>query len=191
MHKQKYKIILILTALLLTLGVAFAAMKKTLTIKFGNVTQTAQTWNVGFVPVASQTATTGWTSTTGRVCGTATITATTITVADTTLSKPGDTCAWPLTIKNSGSLDAMVTNITATKPGSTTCTVDWAGMVCGNITYKLKPDIVKSDVYSLNSVIESNKTQDLYLVAAYTGDTVNTTAVTQSSAAFTLVFGQK
>ncbi len=59
MHKQKYKIILILTALLLTLGVAFAAMKKTLTIKFGNVTQTAQTWNVGFVPVASQTATTG------------------------------------------------------------------------------------------------------------------------------------
>lgn len=85
----------------------------------------------------------------------------------------------------------MVTNITATKPSSTTCTVDGAGMVCGNITYKLKPDIVKSDVYSLNSVIESNKTQDLYLVAAYTGDTVNTTAVTQSSAAFTLVFGQK
>ena len=94
-NKSMIAIIAILVIALITLSIAFAALSATLNINFGNVNQTAQTWNVQFKDsTASVTATEGGTSATGRSCGTASVSATQVTVANTELSKPGDKCTW-------------------------------------------------------------------------------------------------
>ena len=66
----------VLSVMILGLSIAFAALSATLNINFGNVNQTAQTWNVQFNDsTASVTATEGGTSATGRSCGTASVSA--------------------------------------------------------------------------------------------------------------------
>ena len=86
-NKSMIVIILVLVIALITLSVAFAALSATLKINFGNVNQTVQTWNVGFDTTGSpKAATASGSSATGRTCGAATITATTVTIANTELS---------------------------------------------------------------------------------------------------------
>ena len=190
--KKSYKILLLVSVTcILGISIAYAALSTSLTITTNKVTQNALTWNVGFV-TGTITATAGGTSATGRTCGSATVTATAVTIADTTLSKPDDSCLYKLQVKNSGGIAANLGSITPNKPSSITCETATGGtMVCGNITYKLTTDSSGSTIVTTsNFSVVAGETKDLYLHVKYTGSSVNSSAVTQSSGKFTLTFNQ-
>ena len=194
-NKRMIVIILVLVIALITLSVAFAALSATLKINFGNVNQTVQTWNVGFDTTGSpKAATASGSSATGRTCGAATITATTVTIANTELSKPDDACRWDLVIKNSGTINAKITGITATKPTGTgvSCTGSGAQIVCGNITYTLAKNTGGSTLLSTSDTIPATtgNTLNVYLIAKYTSNTPAAEAITQQNASFKITVGQ-
>ena len=191
-NKKTYVLLGVLVATVCGLAIAYAALSANLDVQFGTVTQNIQSWNVAFDTTTSPvTATVGGTSATGRVCGTATVTADTVTVGNTQLSKPGDKCTWPLKINNTGTIVASLGNIVATKPiGS--CDISTPGvMVCGKITYKLTTDAAGSTALTTGTTINGSNSLNVYLSAEYTGTMLTTgEAVVQSSAAFRLVFDQ-
>ena len=181
---------LVATIMIVGVGVAYAALSTTLSITFGSVTQSALSWNVGFQG-NSATATSSGTSDTGRVCGTATITPSTVTVADTTLSKPGDKCTYALTVANTGTVGAVLSSITPTAPNGITCGTSTGGnLVCGNITYKLTSDAAGETVLPTSTDLAAGSTQAIYLVISYNADTLQTTEVTHTGAKFTLTYNQ-
>ena len=184
-------IIATLVVVIVGITIAYAALSTTLNITTNKITQSALTWNVGFTG-SSATGTAGGTaSTAGRSCGTATISSSTVTVADTTLSKPDDSCTYTLTVKNNGTIPAKLTTITPTAPSGVTCNpISGPSMVCGNITYKLTSDAAGTTALPTNTSLAANATQTIYLVAKYTGTTVNSSAVVQSGASFSLVYAQ-
>ena len=190
-ERKDLKLLLAVAVILIAgIGIGYAALSTTMTITFGNVSQSALTWNVGFTGTTA-TATEAGTSTTGRVCGTATITATAVTIADSQLSKPGDKCTYALTVKNSGTIPAKLNTITPTAPSSITCNPSSGGnMVCGNITYKLTTDAAGTTTLTTGGTLNANDTLPLYLVVSYTGNDVNSSAVVQSGATFALTYDQ-
>lgn len=192
--KKKYQIALIaVIVMLIMITTAYAALSTTLNITTNSVTQNVLTWNVGFTG-SSATATAAGTSATGRSCGTATITATSVTVADTTLSKPDDKCTYTLTIKNNGTIPAKLSNITPTNPtgnGVTCGTSSGATMVCGNITYKLTTNSGGTTALTTGGVLDPAATRTIYLVVSYTGSGVNSSAITQTGAKFSIKYDQE
>lgn len=192
------KFLLILSAILVVgIGIAYAVLSTTLTITMNKVTQNALTWNVAFT-TGTVNGTSSGTSDSGLSCGTATAAASAITVADTTLSKPGDTCTYAFTIKNTGGIVAKLTSLKPTKPTSTTCataqnasTSVGAVLVCGNLTYKITTNATGTTPLKTNSTIAaSTGSQAVYLIVSYTGTELNSTAVTQQNAKFTFIYGQ-
>lgn len=188
-NKSLYVIVLILCVAVAGLSIAYAALSTTLRINFGTVTQTQQSWNVAFLG-SSATGTPTGTSNTGLSCGTATITPEQVTVAATELSKPGDKCVYELTIKNSGTINANLANITPVSPESVSCTNSGASLVCGNITYKLTTDNAGETLLTTNRALGPNDTETVYLTAEFTGDAAVSTAVVQTGAGFTLLYNQ-
>ena len=189
-EQQNNKTILIVTLLcaaLFGLSIAYAALSATLTITMGKVTQNALSWNVGF-----ETGTVTGTKTGGATCGQATATADTVTVANTTLQTLHDKCVYKLKIKNTGSVAAQLSSITAKSPASTTCnTSTTSQMVCGNITYKLTTDAAGSSLLGTGGTLAATSgTLDVYLSAEYTG-TETGSASEQNNGGFTLVYSQK
>lgn len=190
-QKQLLTIVGAVVLLIVGISVVYAALSSTLSITTGSVTQSEMSWNVAF-QTGTVNATPGGTSGTGRVCGAATVTADTVTVAATTLSKPEDSCTYALTVKNTGSLDATLATITPVHPGSTSCTNSGASMVCGNITYKLTTDAAGTTLLTTGGTLaKTNGTLPVYLVIKYTGATTNTSEVVQTAGGFTLVYNQK
>ena len=190
-QKQLLTIVGAVVLLIVGISVVYAALSSTLSITTGSVTQSEMSWNVAF-QTGTVNATPGGTSATGRVCGAATVTADTVTVANTTLSKPEDSCTYALTVKNTGSLDATLATITPVHPGSTSCTNSGASMVCGNITYKLTTDAAGTTLLTTGGTLaKTNGTLPVYLVIKYTGATTNTSEVVQTAGGFTLVYNQK
>ena len=194
---QNLRILLLAAVIMLVgIGIAYAALSSTLTVTMNKVTQSALTWNVAFV-TGTVNGTTGGTGSTGRSCGDATVTANSVTVADTTLSKPDDSCTYALTIKNTGGIDATLASLVPTEPSSTSCTKTnastsaGASMVCGNITYKITTNAAGSTPLKTGTTIaKTNGSQAVYLVVSYTGTTLNSTAVTQSGGKFTFTYNQ-
>ena len=189
-EQQNNKTILIVTILcaaLFGLSIAYAALSATLTITMGKVTQNALSWNVGF-----ETGTVTGTKTGGAPCGQATATADTVTVANTTLQTLHDKCVYKLKIKNTGSVAAQLSSITAKSPSSVTCnTSTTSQMVCGNITYKLTTDAAGSSLLGTGGTLAATSgTLDVYLSAEYTG-TETGSASEQNNGGFTLVYSQK
>ena len=189
---QKSLVITVAVLLVLVIGisVAFAAMQANLSITTNSVSQSALTWNVGFQTGTVQ-GTEGGTGTTGRVCGDATVTANSVTVANTQLSKPDDSCTYALVVKNTGSVDARLGNVTAVSPTSTSCTPSGASMVCGNITYKLTTDSTGNTLLTTGGTLaKTSGTQNIYLVIKYTGTELVSSDVSQNNGGFTLVYNQ-
>lgn len=202
--RQKYSVLLLIAVVsLLSVGVAYAALSSTLTVTVNKVTQSA----LSFGPVISSCSKTGdfGTSTTGRSCGavTATSGSTTVTVANTTLSKPDDGCVYKCTISNpTGYIPAKIESIVPTKPTSTTCTATNAStsasstMVCGNITYGIYASATVSGTtvttsnLTTGTTLATNSMKDFYLVIRYTGTGINSSEVSQSSGKFTFTFAQ-
>ena len=189
-QKDLSTIVLLLIVVVVGMSIAYAALSATLTVKVNSLTQNSLSWNVAF-QTGSVTGTPGGSGSAGRSCGTATVTTNSVTVADTELSKPDDSCTYALTIKNTGSIDAVLGTITAVSPTSTSCTNSGASMVCGNITYKLATNSDGSTLLTTNSTLaKTNGTLPVYLILKYTGTEVNNSTVVQSNGGFTLVYNQ-
>ena len=204
MESRNKKLTQILVAIVLTiagLSVAFAALSATLNITTSSVTQKGSdvvTWNVGFVG-SSATPTVGGSSSVGRTCKNATITSSQVSIeSGVVLSKPGDSCTYELTIKNSGTIPALLSTITPTSPTGTgvTCTptagstTNSAKIVCGNITYTLAGSANGNTNFVTGTSLNANQSTTVYLIAAFTGSTPATSAVTQSGAAFQIYYVQ-
>jgi len=189
--RHDYKFLLLVAVIMVAgIGIAYAALSTTLTITFGTITQNALTWDVGFSGT-TQAATAAGTSATGRTCGNATITSSAVTIANTTLSKPGDKCTWPLTIANNGTVGATLGAITPTAPSGVTCgTASGGNLVCGNITYKLTTDSGGSTLFTTGGTLAAGATQQIYLVAMYNASGVQSSAITHNGAKFTLTYNQ-
>ena len=187
-------VIFILMIATLALSIAFSSLSTLLNINYGDVNQSAQTWDVGFDTSGSPLAasSTG-TSAAGRICGAATITKDSVSVADTQLSKPGDTCTWSLTIQNLGTIDAELNSVTPII-GENSCTISGSSMECGNITYILATDQAGTTLLSsqINSTLaKTNGTKDVYLIATYSSNSIGGSSNTQSGIGFTILYNQK
>ena len=189
--KDLTNIVILLLIVVAGMSIAYAAiMSTTLTVGVNKITQSSLSWNVGF-QTGTVTATVGGSGDTGRSCGSATVTADTVTVADTTLSKPEDSCTYALVIKNTGGIDAKLGTISAVNPGSTSCTGSGASFTCGNITYTLATNAAGTTLLATNSTIaKTSGTLTVYLVLKYTGSEPASSASTQTNGGFTLVYNQ-
>ena len=188
-NKQTIAIVTLLCASLFGIAVAYAALSATLNITFGKVTQNALSWNVGF-ETGTITATKSGSSNT--VCGEATATTNTVSIANTTLTTLHDKCLYKLKIKNTGTVDAILASISAKTPASMSCdTSTTSQMVCGNITYKLTSDQAGQALLGTNNTLVANTgSLDVYLTAEYTGTTTGS-ASEQNTGGFTLNYTQK
>ena len=187
--KGVYVVIIILCVIVVSLAIAYAALSTTLNINFGNVTQSEQSWSVGFLGSEVNGNSSG-SSTTGLSCGKATITPNSVSVANTIISKPGDKCVYELTIKNNGSISANLATITPVSPSGISCTNNGSSLTCGNISYKLSTDNLGQTLLTTNRVLNSTDTLTIYLTAEYVGTDVSNSAEVQSGAGFTLVYNQ-
>ena len=94
MMRQRKNYVLLLIVAIATVGtvaIAYAAMSQVLNVTSNKVSVTAvpDPCAIGFT-AGTVTATTGGTSGTGRSCGSATVTANTVTVGDISLLKPDE-----------------------------------------------------------------------------------------------------
>lgn len=188
-NKKTMIIVTILCACLFGLAVAYSILSTTLTITFGKVTQNALNWNVGFEP-GTIIGTKSGASTV--VCGEAVATADTVSIANTTLTTLHDKCIYKLKIKNTGTIDALLSSISAKVPTSISCdTTTTSKMICENITYKLTSDQEGLSLLGVNNTLVANTgTIDVYLTAEYTGTSTGSTS-DQNSGGFTITYTQK
>ena len=198
-----YIILGVVSCLVVVMSIAFAALSTTLTINFGNVTQSVQTFNFS-VPDGTYNATEGGTSdTVGRSCAAATVSSNVVTIPNISLSKPDDSCTWDFNINNTGTIAAKITAVTPTKPyagtsGTTlaTCATAAGGsLVCGNISYTFSYNSSGTTYTAFPAapnltLAATSSTKALRLEAKYTGTGVNSSAVYQKSAKFVLTCAQ-
>lgn len=103
-RKSKGIIIGVLCAVIVFMSIGFAALSAQLTIN-GNAT-ISDTWNVQITNIAKKESSTGVNETSQP-----TFTATTANF-NVSLKEPGDYAIYTVTVKNTGSLDAVLTRIT-------------------------------------------------------------------------------
>ncbi len=181
-------IIAILVVFVIGLSVVYASLSQNLTVKFGNVIQESAKWGVKFQGTSVTGSKTG-----SATCGTATISnSTTVTVAKTTLTKPGDKCSYALTLENSGTIAAKISEVTPTRPSGITCaTASGPTLVCGLATYKLRYDSATSSTQpAVGNTLNGGATKTLYLTIEFSGSTTSSSDVTHSGFGFTIKYEQ-
>ncbi len=189
-RKRLYIIMCTLAVAVVGLSIAYAAMSTQLSITMSQVSNEDIEWDVGFAP-GTVNATAGGTSATGRSCGAATVTKTTVSVANSSLSKPDDSCTYALTIQNLGDINATLASIAPTQPQGITCsTASNSTMVCGNLTYKLTTDANGTAALAAGGALNAGASLPVYLVVKFTGTAPSSTAVTHTNARFTLTYNQ-
>jgi len=186
--KMTFLVLLLLIAVF-TISIAYSVLQASLTTTANKITQSPLSWKVAFATGSINGIASG--NNTTISCGTATATASTVTVATSTLSKPEDTCTYPLVINNTGTIDARLDTITPVWPQSTSCTNSGASMTCGNITYKLATNSEGTTLLTNNTILaKQTGSLNVYLIIKYTGTTVSTEEVTQNNGGFTLIYKQ-
>ena len=189
--KKMSLLIVLLVLAVFAVSIAYSALSQSLSITTTSVTQSAMSWNVAFQTGTVVGIEGGSSSNTGRSCGDATVTSNSVTVTNTTLSKPDDSCTYTLVIKNTGTIDARLGTITPVNPSLISCTTSGASMTCGNITYSLATNSSGSPLLATNSIIAKNTgTQTVYLIIKFTGSNPGEEDSTQSNGGFTLVYNQ-
>ena len=186
--KNLKTVFVVAIVLILSIAVAFAALSTTLSITFGNITQDTLTWNVGFETGSVSGTKSG---SAAASCGTATVTANSASISNTVLATLHDKCTYALTIKNTGTIDALLSTISAQTPSGITCDSSVTSkMVCGNITYKLTTDSAGNNLLATDlNLVKTTGTLPVYLIAEYTGTEVSQSAE-HSNCGFTLNYTQ-
>ena len=189
-HKNIYILLIALCIGVVGLSIGYAALSTQLTITTNKITISAQTWKVAFNN-GTVNAITSSTSNTGFSCGVATVDDSSVSIAESLLSKPGDKCTYALTIKNTGSIDARLSNIVSKNPAGVSCTGTGSSFTCGNITYKVTTDKEGQNLLATNGIIKATTgTLPVYLFAEYTGNSVSADAANQAGAGFTFTYSQ-
>lgn len=196
--------IAIISSIILLLGVAvaYALLSTTLNVTVNTVTQSVQTWNIAFGATSYTATKLGGSDDTGRVCGAASVSGNNLTVAATTLSKPGDGCRYALTVKNTGTIAAILNTLTITAPtgngAQSNCTAPTNGttssFTCGNITYKFTTDTTGNTALPVGTSgqsVAAGATATMYLIITYNPNTVQSSALTQTGAKFSFNYQQK
>ena len=192
MRKRKWLYIGLTVSIILIFGIviAYAALSTTFNVAFNSVTQNALSWNVGFNGTSATPYVYG-TSSTGRTCGTATVSSNTVTIGATSLSKPGDKCMYSLTVKNKGSVGASIGSITPTQPtgsGVSCTTVSGGTMTCNYIKYTLAN--TSGTVLTNGSKLNPGSDLTVYLIVEYIGSSVSASPIVQSGAKFIITYNQ-
>lgn len=190
-RKDMYIYVLILVIAVVSLSIAYAAVRTTIKVNFGKTTGKPITWDVGF----NEDIVTGianGTSDTGRSCGNANVTKEDVIIELTTLSKPADSCTYPLVVENYGGIVANIASITPEMPTGENCSLNGVStMVCGNLTYQLSNDVDGNSKLENDQKVGINEKKTVYLIVTYTGANINETPVTQSKAGFKVNYAQK
>ena len=199
MYRDKKSILIIFIivgAFLASITVAYALLQTSLNVTVSSVTQQKLVWNIGFEP-GTVTGSAIVNSSGIADCGTATVTATTISGISPSLSDVNDECAYTFTLKNSGDISGIITNITIQDPTGLTCTKNGSTMVCGDITYKLRYDSASSNtLVAVNDTISPRvnsttpTTRPVILTIKYTGQTAAADDFTQSGFSYSILFSQ-
>ncbi len=196
-RKKRFVIVLIVVVvvLLLSVSIAYAALSSTLTITTQKITQQVLTWDIGFNP-GTVTCTVVTNNSGLTSCGTATVTATTISGIDAIVSEAGDKCACTFTILNKGSIAGKISTINITKPENTTCTTSGSTMTCGNIVYKLHYSTASStSLVSVNDTIAAQSgstptSKTVVLTIEHSSSTGPTNDVYQRGFAYNILYTQ-
>lgn len=187
------------------LSVAYAALSSTLQIN-GTATVTPATWGVEFDPTTlSAPVLTGAASVTTAP----TITATKIDGYNLTLTKPGDSVTYTFNVKNTGTIDAKITDFTYLTPTYTPNNTDTAAadktLVQKNLTIKLTYNaatttaqtstVIAADTeVAANQVLKAGQSVTLKLEVAYdeakTSTELPTGTVVVSNYGATIIYGQ-
>ena len=146
-EKEERKLLIIASVALLvsviTLTVAYAVLSTTLTIK-GSAKINSATWNIN-INAGKDFVTYG-----NAKFGYPTIESTTITDMKVDLYAPGDGVKFPFTVRNDGTLDAKLKEISKSALNCTGTNMAEAQKICENITYTIKyedgDEILEGDV---------------------------------------------
>ena len=203
-YKKKYLLIVFIMIDVVLISIAYAVLSTSLKVKVSSVSNAESIWNVHFKTETVTATSTG--SNNGHSCGTASSSGNTVTINNTTLSKPNDKCVWELTIQNEGTIDAEIAQMVVTNPTGTdvTCTQSYPNPIttCGNIIYKLSSISTGTGAYlPIGTTISKRQdattpgTLKIYLFAYYYGSStplnVEGKGFVQKSAKFTINFTQK
>lgn len=159
MEKERGAKIIAIVALLIAvvgLTVGYAAYSSTLTIN-GTATVDPASWKVNFDYKNGTTSLTG--TTTGHATETTapTLADTTISGFDVTLKAPGDSVTYNFLIKNSGTLNAKLSNFTM---GTLTCAPNASGSISQEDATKLCGELTYTLTYADGSTITTGTTLD-------------------------------
>ena len=151
-HYKKIVIILFvgISVGLISLAIAFAAMSSTLNISFGNLTQQALTWDIGF----QEGTVAGVPNRQGLDCGSATVTKYQLTSGYPKFQSVGDMCSYTFHIINNGNIAAKISDIHIS--GIVFIGEPQTTYSIGSTEFKLHYDTSTStSLVSINDVIEA------------------------------------
>lgn len=207
-RKKMYIILSISLVVAVIISIGYSVLSSTLTISYNSVQQTNVSWDVGFVIPSPNTVTPETISvnnnTTGISCGTATVSKTSISIADIKLSKPGDVCKYTFTIANTGDINAKLKTFTLTPPtinGTSTvqsCTLysdttdeNLTERLCGKIRYRLCWNDSCANRYQAGqTTLTAGSTKLAVLKIYYDGNELTSTSTYQQGTVITLNWGQ-
>lgn len=181
--------ILALCVAVLGLSVAFAAMSTTLSIN-GTATMNTASWSIKFMNLSEATVTGSASVVTAPV-----LSDTHIGDYEIVLTKPGDSVTYTFDVKNTGTIDAVMS--TFTKGTSPVCTgvsqtsaTEDANTVCNNLTYTLTYTSDGSAVKA-NDTLAIGETKNMTLKISYTGNDLPSDDVNISGLDITMIYEQQ
>ena len=203
--KNKEKLTFTVVAMLVMvvgLSVAYAALSTTLNVTVNPVTSNVMSWTTGWSATCTKTESS--TSSSGKSCGAASISNGVVTIAATTLSKPGDYCHYACTITNTGSIGAKLTGVTIAQTptatsGGGSCSTSGTTITCKNsgntnvITYKISKNDTCTSLYTNSeniSIAASSGTQPVYICVDYVDTGVQSTKQIFSAASYSIALTQ-
>ena len=203
-NRDSLKMILLVSIFaVLGITIAFAALSTNLNIGTDLVKNDpgSSMWKIGFT--GDYTIHEYGTSSTGRVCGEPTITESSISISEITLSKPEDNCTYQLTIKNSGNIDAVLQSVVTTPPNMwggpsfcppydatetassiTTCKSTFFFSLHGSNDFREEPTL------HTGTELAGGDSIDVYLIAYYIADSTNSESLSMPGPTFTLTWAQ-
>ena len=195
-NQQKLTVIIVgLLVMVIGLSVAYAALSATLNVTANKVSTSVISWEVS---LSCSLTTTGGTSETGRSCGTVSTSGSTITIADTQLSKPGDYCLYTCTVTNNSGVAISLGSINSTAPtkssGTESCSASGAAITCTYVKYQLctaqSSGTCSTALSTSNGGVSANSTKTIYLLNSYTSSNLNSAGAVLANAKFSLVYNQ-
>ncbi len=195
MRRMDYKVVvasvIALCVMVVCISVAYAALSSTLKINFGNVIQEPVTWNVGFSG-SSYAGVAGSNNSSKTVCGSASITANTVTI-NPKIGGVGDSCFYEIPIKNSGTIDAKIDSIRIFAPDGVMCTQSATPprLECGAIAYAFTYKVATSTAYpKVGDILAAGQSRTIDLSLKYIKPTTELVDFTQNGFKFMINYVQ-